>query len=90
MVVLINPYAIGHAQWVVLGKDSRTTVAFLIGIVPIALIALKGQVELTSLHFCFLQTEEVSIQLTESVAKPLSFTRPQAVHIPTYQFHIYS
>ena len=90
MVVHIDADAIRHAQGLVLREDGRTRVALLLGIVPVALIALKLQVKLSGLHLRLLQAEEVGIQFTEDVTKPLAFTSPQAIHVPTHKFHTLS
>ena len=90
MVVLVDTDAIGHAERLVLGEDGRARIAFLLGIVPIGLIALELQVQLTGLHLCFLQTEEVCIQLAEDIAEALALASPQSVDVPRNQFHINS
>ena len=87
MVVLIDADAISHVQWPVLRKNRRTGLAFLIGIVPVALIALKGQV--SGLHFRLLQAEEVGIQLFENLTEALALASTQAIYVPTYKFHIF-
>ena len=66
------------------GKDGRTAIAFLVGIVPIGCIAIERQVQLTFLHLRLLQTEEVGIQLFESFTEvSFTFASPQSVYIPT-------
>ena len=89
MVVLINTYAVAYVQRFMLSEDSRAAVAFLVGIVPITVIALKGEVELSLLHLCLLQTEEVGIQLLEDITEALAFTSAQTVYIPTNKFHTF-
>ena len=87
MVVFIPTNAVGHAEWIVLGKDSRAAIAFLVGIVPITLVAFEGQIELSRLHLRLLKTEEVGIQLLEYLAEALALAGTQAVHIPTNESH---
>ena len=87
MVVFILANAVGHAEWIVLGKDGRAAIAFLVGIVPITLVAFEGQIELSRLHLRLLKTEEVGIQLLEYLAEALALAGTQAVHIPTNESH---
>ena len=54
MVVLVDAHAVGHSLGAVLGEDGGTRIALLLGVVPICLIALEVQVELTRLHLRFL------------------------------------
>ena len=61
MVVLVNTDTVCHAERLVAGEYSRSTIAFLVGIVPIRLIPVEGEVKLSLLHFRFLQTKEVGI-----------------------------
>jgi hypothetical protein len=72
VVVLIDTDAIAYAQGLMLSEDSCAAVAFLVGIVPITVIALIGKVELSLLHLCLLQTEEVGIQLLEDITEALT------------------
>ena len=88
MIVVVDADAIGHIEGFVLGKDGCAGVAFLLGIVPIRLIAIELQVQLTGLHLRFLQAEEVRIYLAEDVAEALAFASPQSVDVPRNQFHI--
>ena len=89
MVVLVDADAISHVQWPVLRKNRRTGIAFLIGIVLVALIALECQVQLSGLHFRLLQAEEVGIQLFENLTEALALASTQAIYVPTYKFHIF-
>ena len=89
VVVFVYTYSIGYAQRLMLSKYSRATIAFFIGIVPITLVAIKLQVKLSCLHLGFLQTEKISIQITEYITKPLSLTSPEAINVPTYKFHTF-
>ena len=82
VVVLVDTYTICHAQRIMACIYSRTRVAFLVGIVPIRCIALKFEVELSSLHLCLLQAEKVSVELFEYVAEPFSYASSQSVYIP--------
>ena len=87
MVVHINTDAIGHIQRFLSGENSGATVALLVSIVPIALVALEGYVELSGLHLRLLKTEEVGIQLFENITEAFALTGAQAVHVPTNEFH---
>ena len=87
MVVGIYADAVSDVQWLMTGIDGSAGIAFLVGIVSERLVAIELKVELTSLHLRLLQTEEISIQLTEDVTEPLSFTGPQAIHIPRNELH---
>ena len=69
------------------GINGRAGIAFLVGIVPVGLIALKREVELTGLHLCFLQTKEISVHLSEDVAEAFALAGPQTVDVPTDKFH---
>ena len=82
MVVQVDADAITHAEWLVLGVDGRTRVAFLIGIVPERLITLEREIELSSLHLRLLKTEEIGIQLTEYLTEALALASPQSVYVP--------
>ena len=65
MVVLIDTYPIRYLYRFLASVDSRARITFLICIIPKRLISWELQVELVSLHFGFLQTKEVCIQLGE-------------------------
>jgi hypothetical protein len=90
VVVLIDTDAVAYAQGLMLSEDSCAAVAFLVGIVPITVIALIGKVELSLLHLCLLQTEEVGIQLLEDITEALTLACAQTVYIPTDKFHIFT
>ena len=81
-VVFRNADAIGHAEWLVLREDSCAAIPFLLGIVPIALIAVESDVQLTLLHLGLLQAEEVGVQRLEDFAEALTVAGPQPIHIP--------
>lgn len=63
-------------------EDCRTGISFFLRIVPVGAVALKLQIELTFLHFCFLQAKEVRIQGGERLFKSFFTTGSQAVDIP--------
>ena len=88
VVVLINAQAVGHAQRSVLGENRRSAVAFLVGIVPVRLIAVESQIELTGLHLRFLQTEEIGIERSKDFGETFAHHRAKSVHIPRNEFHI--
>ena len=88
VVVLIDTDTIGHIERLVAGKDGGTRIAFLIGIVPIRLIALKGQIKLSFLHLRLLEAEEVGIQLTENLTESFTLASAKSIDIPTDKFHM--
>ena len=88
MVVRIDADAIGDIERLVFCEDGCARIAFLIGIVPIALVALEGHIELSGLHLRLLKTEEVGIQLFEDLTEALALTGTQAIDVPTDEFHI--
>ena len=90
MVVLVNTDTVCHAERLVAGEYSRSAIAFLVGIVPIRLIPVEGEVELSLLHLRLLQAEEIGIQFTEHLTEALALTGAKAVHIPRNQFHSFS
>ena len=82
VVMLVNSYAVCDIQWLVSCEDSRTRISLLLGIVPVGLISLKFEVELSRLHLGFLQTEEVGVELLEHIAESLAGASPDSVNIP--------
>ena len=87
VVVLIDANTISHTERLVTGKDGSTGITLLIGIVPIRLIALEGQIELSFLHLRLLKTEEVGIQLTENLTESFTLASAKPIYIPTDKFH---
>ena len=84
MVVLVNTDAISDVLGLMAGEDGCSAIAFFLRIIPITLVAFKLKVELSFLHLCFLQTEEVGIQLTEGIAEALALTGTKTVNVPRY------
>ena len=84
VVVLIDADAVGNRQRLMAGEDGCSGVAFLVGGVPVALVAIELEVELSGLHLRFLQAEEVGIQLAEGVAEAFSLAGAQPVDVPRY------
>ena len=82
MVVLVDTDTISNAHRSVASEYSRTRIAFLFGLVPIRCIAVEFEVELSFLHFGFLQTKEVGVKLLEYVAESLTCASSQSVNIP--------
>ena len=82
VVVVVDAHAVGDRQGLVPGEDGGAGIAFLLGGVPINVVALEGQVELSGLHLCFLQAEEVGVELCEHIAEALALAGPQTVHVP--------
>ena len=87
VIVQVDTDAIGHAEGLMTREDSGTRVTLLLGIVPITLVTLELQVELSGLHLRLLQTEEIGIQLTEHLTEALALTGTQTIHIPTDKLH---
>ena len=85
VVVLLYAHAIAHALWLVLGVDGCARVTFLLGIVPIALVAIKLKVELPCLHLGFLQAKEIGIETLERCLEVLAHASAQAIHVPRYK-----
>ena len=76
VIVLFYSDAVCDIHGLVPCEDSRSRIPFLFGIVPIGGISFKFKVELTRLHLCFLQTEEVGVELLEHVGESLSGASP--------------
>ena len=87
MVMLLDTKAVSNAHGRVARENGGTRVAFLLGVVPIALIPVEGNVELSLLHLRFLQAEEVGVQRTEGFTKALRVARSQTIHIPRDKPH---
>ena len=87
VIVHLDADAVGHTLRLMLREDGCATVAFLLGIVPIALIALESQIQLSLLHLRLLQTEEVGIKRLEYLTETLALAGSQTVHVPTDKFH---
>jgi hypothetical protein len=87
MVVQVDADAVCHAEWLVTGEDGCAGVAFFLSGVPVGCVALKLQVELSFLHFGFLQTEKVGIQQSECLAESFTLAGSQAVYVPRNEFH---
>jgi hypothetical protein len=89
MIVEIYTDTILHRQWFVLRKDSCTRIALLLSIVPVGLITIKLQIQLTSLHLRLLKAKEVGTYLIKNTTEALTLASPQSVNIPRNQFHFY-
>ena len=74
VVMLIDADAVADAEGLMAGEDGCSGVAFLVGGVPIALIAFELKVHLALLHLCFLQAEKVGVELAEDVAEAFALT----------------
>ena len=86
-VVVGNADAVCRRQRFVAGIDGSAGVAFLLGIVPVGAVAVKLQVELTSLHLCFLQTEKIGVESVERLLKAFANAGAKPVDVPRYKFH---
>ena len=82
MIMFLYAHAIAYAQRLVLGINGCTRVSFFLSVVPITLVALKQKVELSLLHLCFLQAEEVGIEFLKLVLEVLAYASAQAIYIP--------
>ena len=87
VVVLVDADAVGHVDGLLTGEDGCSGIAFLVGGVPVTLVAFKLEVELSGLHLRLLQAEEVGVELAEDVAEAFALTGAEAVDVPRYQFH---
>ena len=76
LVMLLYTDAQGHAHGLVFGEDCRAAIAFFLGIIPVAFVSVEGYRQLSFLHFCFLQAEEVGIKLLKTLLKVLAHARP--------------
>ena len=88
VVVLLHAHTVAHAQWLVAGIDGCARISLLLGIVPVAFVAIELQVELTFLHLGLLQAEEVGIERLELALEVLAHASTQAIHVPGYKLHI--
>jgi hypothetical protein len=86
--MFLYAHAITYAQRLVLGINGCTGVSFFLSVVPITLVALKLKVELSLLHLCFLQAEEVGIEFLKLVLEVLAHASAQAIYIPRYKLHL--
>ena len=86
-VVMFHVNAIADVERLVAGIDGGARVAFLLGVVPVRLITLELQVELSGLHLGFLQAEEVGIEPAECVAEAFLVACSQSVDVPGNEFH---
>ena len=82
MVVLVDANAVLHRQGFVTREDGSTRVAFLLGVVPVRLVSVELQVQLSLLHLRLLQAEEVGVQQLERLAEAFALAGPQSVDIP--------
>ena len=82
VVMLVNAHAEGDTEGGETGVGGSAAVAFLLSIVPVALVAEEIEVELTGLHLGLLQGEDVGIQTLEDVSEAFAGTGSQSVEIP--------
>jgi hypothetical protein len=87
VVVFVDTNAVGDVERMVAGENRCAGVTFLVGVIPVTLVTVVLKVELTFLHLCLLQTEEIGIQLPEGLAETLAFASTQTIDIPTDEFH---
>ena len=85
VVMFLYAHSITYAQRLVLGIDGSAGISFFLSIVPVTLVALKLQVELSFLHLGFLQAEKVCIELLELVLEVLAHASTQAIYVPGYK-----
>ena len=88
MIVLIYAESYLNAERLVLRKNRRARISFLLRLVPVRLIAIKGDVQLAFLHLCLLQAKEVGVYRAEDVSEAFAVDRSQTVYVPRYKFHV--
>ena len=79
--------AVGDGQGLLLGQHRRAGVAFFIGGVKVAVIALQIEHRLLRLELGLLQAEDVRVLVFHIFQKALGQARPQAIDVPAYQLH---
>ena len=82
MVVFVNPKSILYVKRRLLRKHGGSGVALLVGIVPEAFIALRGEVDLSGLKFRLLKAEYICVQRGECLGKALGHAGAQTVDVP--------
>ena len=87
MAVDIRSEAVGDGQGLLLGQHRRAGVAFFIGGVKVAVIALQIEHRLLRLELGLLQAEDVRVLGFHIFQKALGQARPQAIDVPAYQLH---
>ena len=81
-VKLLNSKTVADAKRFFFGEYRSAGVAFLFGIAPVLMVAVKLQHELTLLHFSLLKAENICVQLIKNVHKALVHTGSYAVDVP--------
>ena len=80
--MLRDAYAVGNAQRLLFGKKRRTGIALLFRIIPVLVIPLKRQVNLSRLELGLLNTENIRIRFLKKVHKSFIHTGTKSVYIP--------
>ena len=81
-VVLLDVESVGHAERFAAREDGRARIAFLLGIVPVGLVSVKREVELSLLHLGFLKAEKIGIECLKGLAETFVATGAKPVDIP--------
>lgn len=87
MVVKIDANTVFNIQRLVLGKYRCTRITFLIGIIPVTIVAIKREIELTFLHLRFLKAEEIGVEFLENIFEALCYAGAKSVYVPRNKFH---
>lgn len=87
-VMMFHADAIADVERLVAGIDGSARVAFLLGVVPVRLITLELQVELSGLHLGLLQAKEVGVEPGKAVAEPFVAAGAQSVDVPGDELHV--
>ena len=86
VVMFLNAETIGDVQRFLFAEDRRAGITFLFSRVPIRMPAGELHVQLTGLHFGFLQTEEVGVKPSENFAETFLVTGAQPIDVPRDEF----
>ena len=70
------------------GKDSRSRIPLLFGLVVEFIIIFRMKISLPCLHLSFLQAEKIRVQCIEYIFKSLAQNSPEAIDIPADEFHM--
>ena len=81
-VVLGDAEIVAHGQGRAAGEYRRAGVALALGVIPILMIAVELQLDLTGLHLCLLQAKYIGVELCEALIEILAEAGSDAVYIP--------
>lgn len=88
-VMLGDAHIVAYAQGLVLCKNRRAGVALFLGVAPVALVAVKLQVNLPGLELRLLKAEKSASRPANTVSKPFLTTarRPLTFHEINLMWH---